>query len=371
MPDFSKFTHLPILDGHVHHLSIGLSESLWEVMDKTGTQSLCVMPIIDYDQVNTTPSAYHLKHNHPDRVRLFGALDYSATLMGNKDCPSLAQQVDILRGIGCEGIKMVEAKPDHRLNLPPYDGIFYEEFFLKAEKTGFPILMHVADPEEFWSKETAPAWAVTNGWYYTDRHPSKESLYAMTENVLRKFRGLKVIFAHFYFLSADLARASGLLDRFPNVYLDLAPGVEMYHNFSTQPESVRDFFIKYQDRIIYGTDSGLDPFISGAVDSLPLESSLNRIWFVRKFLETGEAFRLPDGIPLTEPDRSLIQGIKLPCGVLEKIYHLNYESIAGPDPKPFNVSAALEELSRISAFLEKRGTPSNTAREAADLMIGR
>ncbi|HEB31406.1 MAG TPA: hypothetical protein ENI15_11105 [Spirochaetes bacterium] len=47
------------------------------------------------------------------------------------------------------------------------------------------------------------------------------------------------------------------------------------------------------------------------------------------------------------------------------------KSIAGPDPKPFDVSAALEELSRISAFLEKRGNPSNTAREAADLMIGR
>ena len=60
---------------------------------------------------------------------MFGALDYSAILMGNKECPA------------------------------------------------FPLLMHVADPEEFWSKETAPAWAVTNGWYYTDRHPSKESLY--------------------------------------------------------------------------------------------------------------------------------------------------------------------------------------------------
>jgi hypothetical protein len=107
------------------------------------------------------------------------------------------------------------------------------------------------------------------------------------------------------------------------------------------------------------------------VDSLPLESSLNRIWFVRNFLETGETFRLPDGIPLTEPDRSLIQGIQLPRSVLEKIYHLNFKRIAGPEPKPFDVSAALEDLSRISAFLEKRGTPSNTAREAADLIIGR
>jgi predicted TIM-barrel fold metal-dependent hydrolase len=320
-------------------------------MDKTGTHSLSVMPIIDSNQINTTPLAYHLKHNYPGRVRLFGALDYSAILMGNKDCPTLADQVDILRGIGCEGIKMVEAKPDIRLNLPPYDGTFFEEFFSKIEKKGFPLLMHVADPEEFWSKETAPAWAVANGWYYTDKHPSKESLYTMTENVLRKFRGLKVIFAHFYFLSADLARAAGFLDEFPNVYLDLAPGVEMYHNFSANPESARDFFIKYQDRIIYGTDSGLEPFILGAMDRLPLESSLNRIWYVRNFLETGEVFRLPEGIPLTEPDRSMLQGIHLPRGVLEKIYHLNFKRIA------------------ISAFLEKSGNPSNTAREAIDLMI--
>ena len=172
MPDFSKFIQLTVLDSHVHHLSFGLSGSLWEVMDKTGTQSLSVMPIIDYTHINTTPLAYHLKYCTPDRVRLFGALDYSAILMENKDCPSLADQIDNLLEIGCEGIKMVEAKPDHRLNLPPYDGTFFESFFSKAEKTGFPLLMHVADPEEFWSKETAPAWAITNDWYYTDRHPS-------------------------------------------------------------------------------------------------------------------------------------------------------------------------------------------------------
>jgi predicted TIM-barrel fold metal-dependent hydrolase len=370
MTDFTKFIHMPVLDNHVHHFSTYLTESLWEIMDKAGIDAISVMPVIDNEQVNSNPSAFHLKYKYPERVRLFGALDYTRLLMGNKNCPSLAEQVDILQGIGCEGIKMVEAKPDFQLKLPSYNDSFYQSFFLKAEEKCCPILMHVADPEEFWSRETAPSWAVQNGWYYTDKHPSKEDLYIMTDNVLKKFRGLTVIFAHFYFLSADLERASRFLDNYPNVYFDLAPGVEMYHNFSSNPEMTRDFFIKYQNRIIYGTDSGLEPYIMGPLERLPFESSLKRIWFVRNFLETDEVFSLPEGIPLTEPERSLIHGVSLPRKVLEKIYHLNYKSIAGDDPKPFDASAAIEELNRVSAFLKKMKNRSNSAGEVVGLMTG-
>jgi hypothetical protein len=106
MPDFSTFVRLPVIDGHVHHFSAKLTESLWEIMDCAGISAVSVMPVIDFEQVNTNSSAFHLKYKHPQRVRLFGALDYTGLLLDNKGCPSLAEQVDILQGIGCEGIKM-------------------------------------------------------------------------------------------------------------------------------------------------------------------------------------------------------------------------------------------------------------------------
>ncbi len=65
-----------------------------------------------------------------------------------------------------------------------------------------------------------------------------------------------MIFAHFFFLSAQLPRLAELFERFPNMHVDLTPGIEMYHNFSRNPQATRDFFLRYQERILFGTDIG-------------------------------------------------------------------------------------------------------------------
>ena len=89
------------------------------------------------------------------------------------------------------------------------------------------------------------------------------------------------MFAHFHFLSDFLDRAAALLDRYPNVNFDLAPGIEMLYNFTKRPAEARDFFLKYQDRLVYGTDFST------------WRLSLTRIWVVRNFLETDEYFHVP------------------------------------------------------------------------------
>ncbi|MCM8756957.1 MAG: amidohydrolase, partial [Candidatus Omnitrophica bacterium] len=84
--------------------------------------------------------------------------------------------------------------------------------------------------------------------------PSKEHFHKIAENVLMKFPKLKVIFAHFYFLSSDLERLGLLLETYPHLYLDIAPGTEMFINFSKHLDKTREFFIRYQDRILYARD---------------------------------------------------------------------------------------------------------------------
>ena len=75
-------------------------------------------------------------------------------------------------------------------------------------------------------------------------------------SVLARHPRLRIVFAHFFFMSAQLDRLSGILDRYENVSVDLTPGIEMYENFSAAPERARAFFVRYADRIIYGTDIG-------------------------------------------------------------------------------------------------------------------
>ena len=118
------------------------------------------------------------------------------------------------------------------------------------------LLAHVADPEECWDKDLIPDWAFAAGYFYGDgTYVEKETLYTEVEDVLTRFPGLRIILAHCFFMSADLERLDALMQRHPNVCLDIVSGTEMYWNFGRRPDDWRAFFLKYQDRIIYGTDN--------------------------------------------------------------------------------------------------------------------
>jgi hypothetical protein len=164
-----------------------------------------------------------------------------------------------------------------------------------------------------------------------------------------------VIFAHFYFLSDFLPRAAALLDKYPNVYYDLAPGIEMLHNFSKRPEEAREFFLKYQHRIIFGTDFSQSRLM------------LSRIWVVRRFLETDETFHVPTDDDLFWPDhRTMIRGIALPEGALRKIYADNFRGLVSPQPRPLNRGLVMAELDRLAVVADALGASPNMARRVAE-----
>ncbi|HET60206.1 MAG TPA: hypothetical protein ENN32_07550, partial [Chloroflexi bacterium] len=171
-------------------------------------------------------------------------------------------------------------------------------------------------------------------------------------NVMERHPNLSVIFAHFFFLSAQLERLGGYLDRYPNMHVDLTPGVEMYHNFAKQPEKAREFFIRYQDRIVFGTDldeSALFVSDEGAAHS---NDSDVRIHLIRLFLETEGAFAPESSAALLGEFEKPFQGIHLPQEVLEKIYHKNFEKLAGKQPRALQRKAIASECQRLLAYVE-------------------
>jgi predicted TIM-barrel fold metal-dependent hydrolase len=212
-----------------------------------------------------------------------------------------------------------------------------------------PIVCHVADPEEFWDRDKVPGWALTRDWFYGDgTFPTKEALYAEIDHVLERHPTLKLILAHFFFLSADLERAARLFDAYPSVCLDITPGGEMYNHFTRSGEAARAFFLRYQDRIVYGTDVSTRALQQGG-----LEASASYAYFVRTFLETSEPYTPPPAIPhWLEDDLAAIVPIALPAEALDKIYHGNFERLYGVEPAPLNREAAFSELERIAAEIE-------------------
>jgi predicted TIM-barrel fold metal-dependent hydrolase len=219
------------------------------------------------------------------------------------------------------------------------------------EALEMPVVFHVADPETFWDAKLAPAWAKKAGWVYDETFPSKEALYAEVDHILERHPRLNLIFAHFYFLSADLERGGRFFDAHPNVCFDLTPGSEMYANFTRNYEATRAFFIHYQDRLLYGTDIS-----SGSLrrtGERSMKRALACAWVVRTFLETDKCFTPPAIIARwLEDDLEGFHGLGLPRQVLEKIYHANFERLFGPSPAPLNREAAVAELERVAAVLE-------------------
>jgi predicted TIM-barrel fold metal-dependent hydrolase len=370
--DFSDFAAIPVVDGHIHFPHPGLMDGFVAVMEHIGLARANLVGIPDLQTINQNPALIHFKAHHPQQVYVCGALDYTPAWTNPPRAPqALADQIAALRAIGFDGLKLVEGKPMVRKMLGiPFDGPEYAGMWAALEEQGFPIVFHVADPEEFWDADRCPDWARAQGWFYGDgTYPLKEDLYAEVDRVLQHHPGLRIVFAHFYFLSADLARAGAFLDAHPHVSIDLTPGVEMYLNFARDLDAARDFFVRYADRLVYGTDIGASAVQHDPSQGLDRAESLGRAWVVRRFLETDGPFAAPEGVGhWLGMDAEGFHGIALPPDVLAKIYHANFERMFGPAPAPLDYDAALAELERLAAVLDARaggGPVDSPARQVA------
>ena len=313
------------------------------------------------ERLSLVPDALHLKAHYPQRVFVFGGLDVSAYYRDPQHVGALfAASLDFLSAAGCDGIKMIEGKPDMRkmLPIPPFDSEAFAPFWEKMAQTQVPLLFHVNDPEEFWDANRVPEWAVQRGWFYGDgTFINNESQYAEIFNLLAKNPALKVIFAHFFFLSAQRSRLADLLDRYPNVTIDLTPGIEMYQNFSAAIEETRDFFLKYQERILFGTDIGARALLTSPQTDIQLSESRERVTLIRNFLENPGEFTLhPNGGFLFGNLQTPFHGLGLPEPVLQKIYWRNFEKVVAPSPRPLNPGLIVEMCNQVESMIQMQGS---------------
>ena len=274
---------------------------------------------------------------YPDTTYVFGGLDY----VTGRD---LRAQVENLMDFGFDGVKMLEGKPTIRrmlgkaLSDPDYYG-----FFKYLEEKSIPAVLHIADPPEFWDKDKVPSWAAEHGWFYDETDVPYSQYYEEVEKVLSMFPKLRAIFAHFYFLSDNPDKAQKFLDDHPSIFIDVTAGIEMYENFSKDPAFWREFFIKNDHRIIFGTDSTdrvertADADADGEVDVGGYAAM--EIEFLRSDKEIDIFGKK-------------IKGINLPESSLKPIFSETFYSLVGTEPKKLNKPALKEEATLIRGFLK-------------------
>ncbi len=348
-----------IVDGHVHVAGMAGEAAMLKIREATGIEQMNLVSIQEPETGTGLPQSLYMKARHPGRFFVFAGLNHAERLSaGRVKTRSLVQQAETFLEMGCEGIKMLENKPTSRqkMNVPVTDS-YFADYWARVEELGIPIVWHVNDPEEFWDPARIPGWAKERNWGYGPGDVQKEELYAEVDEVLARHPNLKIIFAHFYFLSADLARAERFLDEHPAVCFDLAPGIEMLYNISLNPDAGREFFIKHAARIAFGTD---------LYSKQTAEEGRRRAGIIFRWLETADTFRVPEGADflLGPPEDGLIRGMSLPGDVLKRIYHGNFARLAGARPRALNVEKAIEECDRIAAIAEALSGKPAAATEA-------
>lgn len=333
LENFEAFIQMPIIDGHLHVWKGFQPHQIWDTLSQVSVQRCNALSLNNFDRGGTlNAEALFFKKASNGQAYAFGSLDYTDHFRTKNLKPEdLVLQAQSLKKSGFDGVKMWEGKPLAYIVLPDkLDGLFFDPYFTWMEEQGFPIILHLADAPRFWD----PARKGLDPWSYAgDLYPTRYAMYAELETVLTRHPKLKIIFAHFLFLWNELAEARRLMDTYPSIAFDLTPGVEGYAFLSQQVEPARQFFLDFQDRIIYGTDIGALPLLDAAA-KFEVNREMRQPWLVRSFLETNIDIPFPEQIGVVKAgfaDQRL-RGIALPKSTLEKIYQHNFEAMVGKSP---------------------------------------
>jgi predicted TIM-barrel fold metal-dependent hydrolase len=150
--------------------------------------------------------------------------------------------------------------------------------------------------------------------YKRPENPSYADEIRARDNMLQKHPHLRVVGAHLGSLEWNVDELAKRLDKFPNFAVDLAARtIHLEYQSVVNREKVRDFMIKYQDRIVYGTDEGIDSKSDKADLNTSLHQNRLRDW----------AFFATDSVMHTDEFKGNFKGLQLPKAVVDKIYREN------------------------------------------------
>src|SRR3972149_4230572 len=323
----------PVIDVHFHLASdfrteldknLMTPEALIRSMDSVGVKLMINMDGID---INKDLVLYN--KNYPDRFINFAYPPIGSDELLNDE--TLAALPEIIEKFVKRGIKGIGelAKfwgltiKDASGKVIPVDDPRLDPFWAKAAELQIPVLWHLVDPTPFFQPVNRFNERYTElgrypfRSYYKPGFPTKATLFKQQENVLKNHPTTIFIGAHLGMSADNLNYLSYLFDTYPNYYVDCSA---VLGELGRQPYTTRKFFIKYQDRILFGSDGGALVGVKG--------------WTVEKFYQSYFEFFETDNEYIDYPGQGAINqgdwkiyGINLPDEILEKIYYKNAEKI--------------------------------------------
>ncbi len=299
----------PVIDMHAHDYAEskqGLDEWV-KTMDETGVEKTVVLTMAygkKFDSLVTVYSAY------PEHFELWCGLDYT----GYKDPGFAGKAIAELTRCHDKGAVGIGELGDKGKGLhycqPPAFGMHPDDprmdpVWEKCAELRMPVSIHVADPKWMYEKMDSTNDGLINAYYWRlDNKPDiadHAEMINILERTVKKHPHTLFIACHLANCSYDLDKAGALMDKYPNLYMDIAA---RFGEICAIPRAAKRFLEKYQDRIVYGTDLGREADVYPTTFRL-LETDDEHIYVPRYHYHWA------------------LSALALPDNVLEKIYRGN------------------------------------------------
>ncbi len=255
----------PAIDYHGHPTGqLGSAEGLDQLRDALDSIGVRVMVVANNTRGPLLAEYVARIRAHPtmrDRVRVLTGVDFSGVGPGWAERAVAHLEADAAAGavgvgeIGKQFGLSTRTADGARLRI---DDPALDPVWAAAARLNLPVFIHTADPQEFWepidfaNERWLELALFPNRRYSAETSPSFEQLMTERDNLVRRHPRTTFVIAHLGWHANDLARLGRLFDEMPNLHAEL--GAVLY-DIGRQPRTARDFFIKYQDRILFGKDS--------------------------------------------------------------------------------------------------------------------
>jgi hypothetical protein len=325
----ADFARVPKIDAHLHlH---GANQDAWLALARRDNFRALT---INVDYPDFPPLAQQRRvasaaaHAHPEQlawVASFGTRDFerpgwsAATLKDlDRALADGAVGVKVWKNIGME-------LRDHQGKLVMIDDPRFDTLFDGLVRRGTMVLGHQGEPHNCWLP--VEQMTVNNDREYFSKHPAYhmykhpempgyEQQMAARDHLLAKHPRLRFTGVHMASLEWDVDRLARFLDQHPGVNVDVAARIgQIQYQSQRDPGKVRDFFVRYQDRLMYGTDLAQSAAQGDADFVKDLDTVWRRDW---RYFNTADSQAVP------ELDRP-VRGLALPRVVVDKLYRVNAE----------------------------------------------
>ena len=256
-----KRAKYPFIDIHSHQRNMSAQSLKNLVADMDALNEGVMVNLSGGSGNELAKSVENIAEKYPNRFVVFANVDFDGAGKPGWTERTVAQlEADIKKG--ARGLKVFKSLGLRNLDSDgkrlAVDDARLDPIWAKCGELGVPVLIHSADPKSFWDDMNSD----NERWLELKTHSRRkrsdtdpapwQQIIDEQHRMFKKHPKTKFINAHMGWYANDLQQLGKFLDEIPNMYVGIAAVIA---ELGRQPQNARAFFIKYQDRILFGKDS--------------------------------------------------------------------------------------------------------------------